>query len=195
MSLKGDIKFQKTLALAASASNPFEAEAAEFAARRLMEQHKIDPTDIPDRSLYNRMNFAENSLLTKLRYEWIEQHPPPQDVEEIIINQRPLNSPAIPFRMSSYSKHARNSKRNNPRQFDNTKVTLEMLEQIHAMLKQNILPVVIRRKFDLTRGQIAGIKGRYDEKLRVNSKNVSDRSPATPSASTGHANGSSGSEA
>jgi hypothetical protein len=34
MSLRNYIKFQKTLALAASASNPFEAKAAELAARR-----------------------------------------------------------------------------------------------------------------------------------------------------------------
>jgi hypothetical protein len=44
MSLEGDIKFQKTLALAASASTSFEAEAAEAAARRLMAACNIDPT-------------------------------------------------------------------------------------------------------------------------------------------------------
>ena len=54
MSLSSVIKFQKTLALAASASNWFEAEAAELAARRLMEGHNIDPVTIPVRSLYDQ---------------------------------------------------------------------------------------------------------------------------------------------
>jgi hypothetical protein len=75
MSLAGDIKFQKTLALAAAASNKHEAEAAELAARRVMETYNIDPTDIPDRSLYGRMHFSDNPLLKKLREEWREAHP------------------------------------------------------------------------------------------------------------------------
>jgi hypothetical protein len=75
MSLRSIIKFQKTLALAASASNSFEAEAAERAARRLMETHNIDPVQIPNVSLYNRMNFADNAVLKRLRDEWREQHP------------------------------------------------------------------------------------------------------------------------
>ena len=37
------IKFQKALALAAGASNKHEAEAAERAARRVMEACNIDP--------------------------------------------------------------------------------------------------------------------------------------------------------
>ena len=82
MSLSNDIKFQKALALAASASNKFEAEAAERAARRLMATHNIDPTDIPDGSLYNRMNFAENALLRKLREEWRKAHPQPVNTKK-----------------------------------------------------------------------------------------------------------------
>jgi hypothetical protein len=69
------IKFQQVLALAASTSNPFEAEAAELAARRLMETQNIDPVTIPDVSLYNGMNFANNALLKKLRDEWRAAHP------------------------------------------------------------------------------------------------------------------------
>jgi hypothetical protein len=75
MSLKGVIKFQKALALAAAASTPFEAEAAERAARRLMETYKIDPVEIPDVSFYSRMNFADNALFKKLREEWRAAHP------------------------------------------------------------------------------------------------------------------------
>ena len=76
MPLNSDIKFQKALALFASASNVFEAEAAELAARRLMAKHAIDPTDMPDYSLYNGIKFGGNALLQKLRAEWHEQHPP-----------------------------------------------------------------------------------------------------------------------
>jgi hypothetical protein len=73
--LREAIKFQKTLALAASASNSFEAEAAERAARRLMETYNIDPVTTPNGSLYNRINFADNALLNKLREEWRTAHP------------------------------------------------------------------------------------------------------------------------
>jgi hypothetical protein len=76
MSLKNDIKFQKTLAQFAGASNEHEVAAAERAARRVMEAYKIDPTDMPDRSLYNHMNFTDSPLLQKLREEWIAAHPP-----------------------------------------------------------------------------------------------------------------------
>jgi hypothetical protein len=83
MSLQGDIKFQKTLALAASASNEFEAEAAELAARRVMVAYNIDPTDIPDRSLYSRTKFTDNALLKRLRDEWREEHPADPSPKEI----------------------------------------------------------------------------------------------------------------
>jgi len=69
------IKFQKALALAAGASNRFEAEAAELAARRVMAAYNIDPVTIPDRSFYSHMNFANNALLKKLRDEWRAAHP------------------------------------------------------------------------------------------------------------------------
>jgi hypothetical protein len=75
MSLKGDIKFQKTLALAAAAATAGEAEAAERAARRLMAKHKIDPVEMPDRSIVSKMNFADSALLKKLREEWRAAHP------------------------------------------------------------------------------------------------------------------------
>jgi hypothetical protein len=75
MSLRNAVKFQKTLALAGSASNNFEAEAAELAARRVMEAYNIDPVTTPNFSLYNYMNFADSALLKKLRDEWRAAHP------------------------------------------------------------------------------------------------------------------------
>jgi hypothetical protein len=68
------IKFQKTLALFASASNLNEADAAEQAARRLLAQYNIDPTERRlEASLYNGYMFTDNALLKKLRDEWWEQ--------------------------------------------------------------------------------------------------------------------------
>jgi hypothetical protein len=75
MSRLNDIRFQKTLAVFAGASNTHEAEAAELAARRLMAACSIDPIDFPTKSLYNRMNFADSVLLKKLRDEWLAAHP------------------------------------------------------------------------------------------------------------------------
>jgi hypothetical protein len=73
--LKEVIRFQKTLALFAGASNPHEAKAAELAARRVMEACNIDPVVIPNGSFYSHMNFANNALLKQLRDEWRAAHP------------------------------------------------------------------------------------------------------------------------
>ena len=76
MLLKTVIKFQKTLALADAASNRHEAEAAERAARRVMEACNIDPVELPNVPFYNNhMNFAGNAVLKKLREEWRAAHP------------------------------------------------------------------------------------------------------------------------
>src|SRR6516225_3192528 len=75
MRLSDVVKFQKALALFASASNPFEAEAAELAIRRLVKACNLDPTRIPDQSFVAHINFANNLLLKTLREEWREQHP------------------------------------------------------------------------------------------------------------------------
>jgi hypothetical protein len=126
VSLKGDIKFQKALALAASASNIFEAEAAELAARRVMKAYNIDPIDIPDRSLYSRMNFTNSTLLKKLRDEWREQHPIPAcAVEKIKPSLNYLNSPTIPFSIDGFRRFAR-KKRGNRRE----NLTDEQCDQI-----------------------------------------------------------------
>jgi hypothetical protein len=115
MPLSSDIKFQKALALAASASNTFEAEAAELAARRMMVMYGIDPTDIPDHSLYSRANFADNALLKKLREEWREAHP-----VAVVADEEPKRSdlradlrgyPTISFNIDSFSKLARGKRR------------------------------------------------------------------------------------
>jgi hypothetical protein len=69
-------RFQKCLRRATAASTPGEAEAAEAAARRLMEVHQIDPTKLTDKSLYDHTNFADNALLRKLREEHIVKNRP-----------------------------------------------------------------------------------------------------------------------
>jgi hypothetical protein len=62
------------LTLAASTSNRFEAEAAERAARRLVESCKIDPTWVPNESFVSRMSLADSELLKKLREEYHARH-------------------------------------------------------------------------------------------------------------------------
>jgi hypothetical protein len=69
------IKFQKALALAAGASNPHEAKAAELAVRRLVKGLNLDPTRLPDFSYVAHINFANNPLLQKLRDEYRAAHP------------------------------------------------------------------------------------------------------------------------
>jgi hypothetical protein len=70
------MKFQRALVLATRAANPFEAAAAERAARRMVTTGSIDPTRCPDMSFDDDTNFADNVLLRKLREEWRTQHPP-----------------------------------------------------------------------------------------------------------------------
>jgi hypothetical protein len=77
MRLSDVIKFQKALTLAASASNPFETEAAELAVRRLVKACSLDPTRIPDQSFISDVSFADNNLLRILRDEWRDAHPVP----------------------------------------------------------------------------------------------------------------------
>jgi uncharacterized protein DUF2786 len=62
-------RFQKCLRRASDASSPGEAQAAEAAARRLMEAYKIDPLMLTNKSLYDHTSFANNALLLKLREE------------------------------------------------------------------------------------------------------------------------------
>lgn len=112
MPLNSDIKFQKALALSASASNKFEAEAAELAARRLMVTHKIDPTDIPDGSLYSRINFTDNALLKRLRDEYRERHPAIPTIEKIKQSKSLKTFPTIPFNINGFSKYAHKRKKN-----------------------------------------------------------------------------------
>jgi hypothetical protein len=184
MRLSSCIKFQKTLALAASASNPFEAEAAELAARRVMEQQQIDPTRIPNTSLYSQMNFAENVLLQKLRAEWLELHPLPVKIAK---SKTWEQSPSIPFNLNRFSKHTQKRRRHPQMVANKVIVTPEMLEKIHTMLQQGTLPSNVRRAFGLTKGQIAGIKGRYDERRRMNRDVQDSNYSASPVAAAGDA--------
>jgi hypothetical protein len=75
MRLNDVIKFQKALELAATASNPYEAQAAELAVRRIVKGCNLDPTRIPDKSIVSKIDFTDNALLQKLRDEYREQHP------------------------------------------------------------------------------------------------------------------------
>lgn len=68
-------RFQKCLRLAAMASTPGEAKAAERRARELMEKHRIDPVKLTNHSLYDTGDFADNALLKKLREEYLAAHP------------------------------------------------------------------------------------------------------------------------
>jgi hypothetical protein len=110
MPLNSDIKFQKTLALAASASTQFEAEAAELAARRMMAAYNIDPTDIPDHSLYSRTNFADNELLKRLREEWREAHPVAEPIVEEPTTTDLSAFPTIEFDIKGFSRHVHGKK-------------------------------------------------------------------------------------
>jgi hypothetical protein len=86
MRLNDIIKFHKALALAASASNPFEAEAAAAGVRRLVKACNLDPTRIPDVSYVAHINFKDNALLKQLRDEWREAYPKP-------VNTKPKAKP------------------------------------------------------------------------------------------------------
>jgi hypothetical protein len=68
-------RFQKTLALHGRATSAGEAEAAERAARRLMEVFNIDPVTLTNNSLYDYVSLADNSLLATLRAEYRAAHP------------------------------------------------------------------------------------------------------------------------
>jgi len=138
MPLASDIRFQKTLATAAAASNENEAAAAEFAARRLMETFNIDPTDIPDQSLYNRMNFGNNELLKKLRAEWREAHPVVVlDVPELVIPSMPDFGP-IQFNINGFTKHAYRNNRKKKRKSSNSpaRLTRDDHERIRQLLNE-----------------------------------------------------------
>ena len=64
-------RFQKCLRRAVEASTPGEAEAAEAAARRIMQACDINPLKLTDKSLYDHTTFADNALLIRLRKEYI----------------------------------------------------------------------------------------------------------------------------
>jgi hypothetical protein len=136
MSLQGDIKFQKTLALAASASNSFEAEAAELAARRIMVAYNIDPTDIPDRSLYSRTKFTDNALLKRLRDEWREQHPAEPTRPERVKDTAAFRS-ALPFECDIKTFRRVDKLRKKNRQTHKWNFTKEELELIRECLNEN----------------------------------------------------------
>lgn len=104
MRLNDVLKFQKALALAASVSNPFEAAAAESAVRRIMESRNIDPTRVPNQSFVSRhINFANNTLLQKLREEFRALHPLPSKKKAVKPETVELNG-KIAFSIRGYRK-------------------------------------------------------------------------------------------
>lgn len=118
MQLSDVVKFQKALALAASASNQYEAEAAELGARRLMHSCNIDPTRVPDTSFLDDGNFAGNLLLRKLRQEWRQQHPPPPPpppAEEKQRHYRIPNGSSVPFNIRGFRKTDKRNKKHKQR--------------------------------------------------------------------------------
>jgi hypothetical protein len=66
-------RFQKCLRMASAATSLGEAQAAEAAARRVMESAGLNPLTVPDHSVYDTTNFADNALLLKLREERCNQ--------------------------------------------------------------------------------------------------------------------------
>jgi DNA-binding CsgD family transcriptional regulator len=225
-------RFQKCLRRATAASTLGEAEAAEAAARRLMETYKINPLKIPDKSVYDFTDFSDNALLLRLRQEYMAQQfrnkhthkrgpkrkGPRQkvdlaDQERIRVLCNEGLSPKAIGEQLGYSEYTMRTQRHTHLRIKrdwlidgsgklqwvtskisshlvNVKVTVEMLGQIHEMLQRGFAPVEIRDRFGLTRGQIAGIKGRYDEQIRSGANGDA----ATSGVVAGHADSGSGGE-
>jgi hypothetical protein len=102
MRLSDVIKFQKALALAAGASNPHEAKAAELAVRRLVKTRDLDPTRVPDQSFVSKVSFTDNALLQKLRDEYREQHPHKRKGSKPKAAKPSKGKPAAPDPVSMY---------------------------------------------------------------------------------------------
>lgn len=153
MRLNDVIKFQKALALAASASNSFEAEAAELAARRLLATCNLNPTRIPNVSLYSHLDFADSMLLRKLRDEWLVLHP-------IVVKEekpgepRRLDSLSIPFSIKGFRKTANKNRKhgsvNEPR--DEARI-----EKLRMLLNSGKARTLICAEDGFKQGEISGI--------------------------------------
>jgi hypothetical protein len=109
-------RFQKCLRRATAASSIGEAEAAEAAARRLMAVYQLDPSRVPNWSVYDRTDFSDNALLLKLRQEYAVQH--------------------------KKRKHKRGPKHKGPRQ----KVDVADHERIRVLYNEGFGPKVIGEK-------------------------------------------------
>ena len=119
MLLNNAITFQKALALVAAATTEPEAAAAEAAVRRMLVNFKIDPTRIPDTSLYNHMRFDDNVLLKKLREEWRAEHPkPPKTPKQRQQPSEPTEDSTpfpIPFSIRGYRRTAHRNRKKQQR--------------------------------------------------------------------------------
>jgi hypothetical protein len=159
MPLNSNIKFQKTLALAARASNDHEAWAAELAARRLMERFSIDPLNIPDVSLYDRTEFSGNPLLAKLRQEALAALPA---VESTAPTRTKNPFGRIPFNINGFD--TLKSGRKSPEKRSRVHITKEMKAEIEDMMRRNLPNREIRMRFPgLSHGQTSGLRNRMSE--------------------------------
>lgn len=143
------IKFQKTLALAAAASNEHEAAAAELAARRVMQACNLDPTRIPDGSFYSQHNFADSMLLAKLREEYRAAHPAPKKElkETPQLDLDYLKSPKLPFSINGYRRITQKGKP--PRRSPSSR-SHEDHELIRSMLNSGMSVKAVERKTGFT---------------------------------------------
>lgn len=155
MSLTDTIRFQKTLALFASASNQYEAEAAELAARRLIETRAVDPLRIPDYSLYSRVTFADNALLKRLREEAlaaalvVESAEPEPDM--VVAKCTPTVSPfgRIAFSVEGYRRALRKGK---PRA--RAKLSFETYDAIRRLYNQGMRAGEVGEALGLNRSTV-----------------------------------------
>ena len=148
MRLSDVIKFQKALALAASASNSFEAEAAELAVRRLITACKLDPTRIPNQSFCSDVDFSNNELLKKLRDEYHEQHPIAAVARES--KRSGLENVAnIQFNISGFSKYARHKKKRKEAREPAVQLTRADHENIRLLFNKGLTQSAVNEQLGL----------------------------------------------
>lgn len=156
MQLNDAIRFQKALFSHACASNPFEAQAAEAAARRLMANLGINPTIIPDNSLYNRVNFRDNALLRQLRAEWNAAHPPTPPVRKTEFEIESF--PEIPFDIEGYRRIVNRKKKKRRKTSDKRSSRDEArVERLRHLLNKGKRRPSIVKEDGFTRSEISAI--------------------------------------
>jgi hypothetical protein len=128
-------RFQKCLRRATAASTPSEAMAAEAAARRIMEEHDINPVKVPDKSVYDRTSFADNTLLLKLREERL----------------------ALELKRKHKHKRKRGPKAKGPRQ----KVDQEDIERIRLLYNEGLSSAEIGKQLGYIENTVNSVRYRH----------------------------------